>query len=85
MPIALVETVIGPKVVRMRFADADEPPAEWIEVQMIPDEYLLGNLRLSEHADRMPLAATRLATLQRAQRVIAAEIARLKGTAGISG
>jgi hypothetical protein len=82
--LALIETAIAGKTVRMRFAGSGDPAAEWIEFQVIPGEYVIGDQKLSEHPDRMPLAATRLAALLRAQSVIGAEITLLKGIVGTS-
>jgi hypothetical protein len=84
MPLTLIETAIAGNAVRMRLADHAEPTQanEWIEFRVIPAEYQIGSQKLSEHSDRMPFAATRLAALLRVQSVIAPEIARLKGIVG---
>lgn len=82
--LALIETTIAGKTVRMLLADSDDPALEWIELQVIPGEYVIGNQKLTEHADHMPLAATRLAALRRAQTAIGAEIERLSKILGKS-
>jgi hypothetical protein len=82
--LVLIETTIAQKTVRMRLADQADPPKEWIDFQVIPGEYQIENHKLSENPDRMPLGATRLAALRRAQSVIASEIARLSNLVGKS-
>ena len=83
----LIETTISEKAIRVRFADhADAAKAtEWFEAQVVPGEYVFGELKLSEGPDRMPLGAIRLAALQRAQAVIADEMKRLSQLVGRSG
>lgn len=77
--LPLIETTILGKAVHICFSDhVDATKAtEWVDIHVVPGEYILGDLKLSDNADRMPLGAIRLAALHRAQAVIDAETRRL--------
>ena len=80
--LSLIETTICGKKIRMRLVDKSDPPDEWIDLQLAPDDYVFGEKSLAKNPERMPLGAVRLAALDRAQTAIAAEIARLSRLVG---
>jgi hypothetical protein len=79
--LALIETTISGKAVRMRLADRAEDASEWIEFQVKPEYEVMGR-NLFDEPGRLFLAEAHLAAIRRAQAAIDAETTRLSKLVG---